>query len=341
MFTAQVPSYVIDLAQEEPNRWAEVIVHESAVASRLVAEACAEFERVPEAVRWLFAKLYSFTGGLYQKEIQTWADALAVSVGTATMLNCAYELSHLRWPKVFGCTAGVRWVEGLGMVHVRSLDWPLGSMGSATRLFRFRREARQFISLGVPGHVGVLSGMLPGAYSVTINWAPPGAFPSFEFGPAFLLRDVFETCDSYDVAVQRLTRTELSTSVFFTVCGTEKDQACVVERTQRAAVVRALTDPALVQANHHVSERFRRNNEEIRDVPVGEEEFSLEGSSSRAELLQKALAAMPFPCALQSVAKCLECGSVLNKFTCQRMVFCPSAGEILVWRNVGDQRSPA
>ena len=78
------------------------------------------------------------------------------------------------------------------------------------------------------------------------------------------------------------------------------------------------------------------NNEEIRDVPVGEKEFSLEGSSSRAELLQKALAAMPFPCALQSAAKCLECGSVLNKFTCQQMVFCPGAWKLLAWRNVGD-----
>src|SRR5258708_7349878 len=59
------------------------------------------------------------------------------SRGTVTMLNCAYELSHMRWPKLFGCTAGVRRVEGLGMIHVRNLDWPLASMGEATRLFRF------------------------------------------------------------------------------------------------------------------------------------------------------------------------------------------------------------
>jgi hypothetical protein len=38
--------------------------------------------------------------------------------------------------------------------------------------------------------------MLPHAYSVTINWAPPAAFPCFNFGPAFLLREVLETCDT-------------------------------------------------------------------------------------------------------------------------------------------------
>src|SRR5204863_9880658 len=110
----------------------------------------------------------------YSAEMQAWAEALNVSLGTITILNCAYELSHLP----FGCTAGVRWIEGMGMVHVRNLDWPLASMGNATRLFRFRRGEREFISVGIPGQVGVLSVMLPKAYSVTINWAPPASFPT-------------------------------------------------------------------------------------------------------------------------------------------------------------------
>jgi acid ceramidase len=222
MFAADVPAYVIDLENDQAKRWAEVIAREKTVAGRLVEEAGKEFERVPELLRWVFARLYQALGGLYRSEMESWADALGVSLGTVTILNCAYELSHLRWPKLFGCTAGVRWVEGLGMVHVRTLDWPLATMGAATRLFRFRRGARAFVSVGVPGHVGVLSGMLPGAYSVTINWAPPEAFPSFDFGPAFLLRDTLETCDGYDAAVETLTRTQLSTSVFFAVCGTER-----------------------------------------------------------------------------------------------------------------------
>ena len=46
-------------------------------------------------------------------------------------------------PKPFGCTTGVRWVEGLGMVHLRNLDLPLGAMAVATRLFRFRATSSQ------------------------------------------------------------------------------------------------------------------------------------------------------------------------------------------------------
>jgi hypothetical protein len=334
----EVPTYEIDLGKAESKRWAEVIACEKIAAGQVIQEAGAAIARVPELFRWVFAGLYGTFGGLYQKEIESWAQALGVSRGTATILNCAYELSHLRWPKLcwprlFGfCTTGIRWVDGLGLVHVRNLDWPLASIGAATRFFRFRRGAREFISVGVPGHVGVLSGMVPHAYSVTINWAPPAAFPSFEFGPAFLLRETLDNCDCFDKAVRYLTDTPLSTSVFYTVCGVEKHQACVIERTQQDAVVRPLAGPVLVQANHHLARRFAKNNEDLREVEEGEEVFSLEGSGQRAEILTKALAELPSACTLDDAARVLDIPTVLNSFTCQQMVFCPRLAQVKVWR---------
>jgi hypothetical protein len=332
MFTTDVRTYLIDLDRDEATRWEEVISHEKTVASRVIQEAGSQFERVPELLRWVFARLYQRSGGLYRGEITAWAEALGVSLGTATILNCAYELSHLRWPKLFGCTAGVRWVDGLGMVHVRTLDWPLASMGAATRLFRFRRGAREFVSVGVPGHVGVLSGMLPHGYSITINWAPPVAFPCFDFGPAFLVRDTLQTCDSYDTAVRTLTETRLSTSVFFTVCGTAQDQACVIERTQREVVVRPMPGSVLVQANHHVARRFARNNADILQGEGDQDLFSLAGSSKRADTLNRALVEIPASCTLETVANALNEAPVFNQDTCQQMVFCPASGEVKVWR---------
>jgi hypothetical protein len=332
MFTSDVPTYGIDLGRDEAKRWEEVIAREKTVAWRLVQEAGGQFERIPELLRWAFARLYQRAGGLYRGEIASWAEALAVSPGTVTILNCAYELSHLRWPRPFGCTAGVRWIEGVGMVQVRSLDWPLATMGAATRLFRLRRGARQFVAVGVPGQVGVLSGMVPQAYSVTINWAPPAAFPSFDFGPAFLLRDTLETCANYESAVRTLTQTPLSTSVFFTVCGTASDQACVIERTQRDAVVRPIAGPVLVQANHHVAGRFVKNNQDILEGEGDDDLFSLAGSGKRAATLSRALAELPAACTPDAAANVLNTEGVLNRDTCQQMVFCPGSGEVKVWR---------
>jgi hypothetical protein len=335
MFQADVPTYSIDLENPEARRWTEVIAREKDVAALLVQEAAKEFERAPELARWIFARLFKAFGGLYRAEMEAWAGALQVSLGTVTMLNCAYELSHLPQPKLFGCTTGVRWIDGLGLVHVRNLDWPLATMGNATRLIRFQRGKRAFVSVGVPGQVGVLSGVLPRAYSVTINWAPPASFPTFDFGPAFLLRDTLETCDSYDAAVRVLRETKLSTSVFYTICGTEKDQACVIERTHNEAAVRSLTGPALVQANHHVAGPFVKNNAKLPDLEGDEAEFSLEGSSQRAQILGEALAKMESSCALEQTVSPLDIATVLNRYTCQQMVFCPRTGAVKVWRRCG------
>jgi hypothetical protein len=334
-FSTDVPTHTIDLARAEPVRWAEVIEAERPAAGKLVAAANQALGKVPEIARWGFAKVYEWTGGLYRGEIEAWAKGLDVSVGTATMLNCLYELSHLPQPKFFGCTAGIRWIEGHGLVHVRTLDWPIPGMGDATRLFRFRQGQREFVSVGLPGQVGVLSGMVPGAYSVTINWAPPKGMPMFVFGPTFFLRDVLETCDSYDAACELIKTTELSTSAFFTVCGIERGQACVIERTRDAAAVRAIGDEPLVQANHHIAPDFAANNEAIREVPPEEEVFSIDGSTKRVNILRDGLAALPAATSLAAAAGPLDVPTVLNSQTCQKMVFCPKSGEIIVWREVG------
>jgi hypothetical protein len=328
MFTADVPEFVIDLERSEDMRWADVIAAEHTTARQLIEGAAEDIARVPRICRWAFGKLYQAFGGLYQGEMKAWADALGVSTGTATMLNCLYELSHLP----FGCTAGVRRLDGYGLVHVRTLDWPIAGMGQATRLFRFKRGSREFVSIGVPAQIGVLSGMVPNGYSVTINWAPPAGLPTFDFGPSFLLRDVLETCDSYSAAVDVLARTPLSASVFFTICGAGPEEACVIERTRRAAAIRTIDGPALVQANHHFAAEFIPNNEAIRKVPPEEEVFSIAGSTKRVNILQSGLDALSTDCTLQDAAEPLDIPTVLNSQTCQKMVFCPRTGEVKVWR---------
>ncbi|MFL5328508.1 MAG: C45 family autoproteolytic acyltransferase/hydrolase [Gemmataceae bacterium] len=333
MFAADVPTYTIDLEKPEAERWAEVIAAEKVSAARLFAEAAREFERVPEFFRHAFARLYHLGGGLYRGEIKAWAESLGASVGALTLINCAYELSHLRMPRPFGCTAGVRMVDGLGLVHVRNLDWPLAGLGDATCLFRFQRGQRSFVVVGVPGQVGVLSGMLPGAYSVTINWAPPAGNPGLRFGPTFLVRDTLETHNTYEAAVGALQKTSVAASVFFTVCGTEPGQACVIERTPRSAHVRPL-EHVLAQANHHVGEKFSANNADLDDVKEDEQEFSREGSAARADSMTCALGGLTNAGTLEQAAQILDAEPVRNKFTCQQMAFCPRTGDVRVWRRL-------
>ncbi|MCK5806215.1 MAG: hypothetical protein KAI66_25510, partial [Lentisphaeria bacterium] len=254
-------------------------------------------------------------------ELEAWAEALGYPLREVIMLNCSYEMSHVGGG-VLGCTAGVRWVPGLGMVHLRNMDWPLKNIGAATRVFEFHHGERVFYAVGISGFVGVLSGMLPGGYSVTINWAPPVDRPRFDFGPAFLLRAVFEECDTYEEAVQVLRDTPLASPVFFTVCGVKKGQACVIERTRGDAVVRKFKAPVLAQGNHHVARKFRSHN--------WDEEL-VEDSQGRVACMEEELGRRSRG-SLDELAACLDVEPVLNEESYQQMAFCPRTGEMKVWR---------
>jgi len=331
MYTPDIPTYTIDLFQDEPDRWAEVIRRDKQLVVDLIEEAKEDLPKLPDALfrgaGFLFNQFYCLSGGRYRGEMAAWASALGISPGEVALLNCTYELSHLG-ERLFGCTAGVRWIEGLGMVHVRSLDWPLSKIGPATHLLHFVDGGREFYSLGITGYVSVLSGMVPGpeGYSVSINWAPPTGSPNFTWGPSFLLRETLEECETYDEAVEVLAKTKLSTSVFFTVCGTHRGQACVIERTRKAAVIRKPRRGILVQANHHVAPDFRDNNKPGCDAET------LRDSKLRAYTLEEELRDLGGASSLEEVAACLDVSPVKNAQSFQQMVFQPKTGEVRAWR---------
>lgn len=325
MFRSNVKSYIIDLSLPEKDRWAEVIENERLVARRVAKTIMTDVPFL-KLLAWILKVLYKTTGGQYMGEIESWAQGLGCSTGVAVGLNCSYELSHL------ACTAGICWVPGRGSVHVRNLDWQLAGLGEATRIFYFQKGRRKFVTVGILGFVGVLSGMLPRKYSVTINWAPPSGRPQFDYGPAFLLRKVLEECDTYDDAVYCLKHTVLSTSVFFTVCGTKRNEACVIERTKRHAVVRKLNGPALIQANHYVTKRFQKNNELMFDAEDEEYCSSYEYSVARSITLEKYLLKAIHAPDLRGIASCLHRKPVCNEITEQQMIFCPRTNEVIAWQ---------
>lgn len=338
MYSNRIPKYTIDLNKDESQRWDKVIAADTKAVLKLaeVAEAGTGLSRTMLAgLRAVVTTGYKMSGGRYQGELKSWAAALGRSFGDVLLLNCSYELSHLAevlnpepgtgLAKAMGCTTGVRWFPGLGMVHVRNLDWGL-PLGRATRIFEYQQGKRSFVAVGVSGFVGVLSGMLPGAYSVAINSAPPDGRPRFSFGPAFLLREVLETCDTYEEAVDVLSNTPLATSVFYTVCGADKNQACVIERTRKSFAIRKLGRTPLVQANHYAGREFAKNNAMTMSTEARRD------SRERARTLKRSLEETSAT-SLKDIAKaCLDSDPVENWETEQQMVFCPTPGKMDAWR---------
>lgn len=322
-----VVEHVIDLDLPPSQRLAKIIEIERDAARELFDGVMAQFEDFPSLLIPVLAWLYRIFDGPYKRELKEWADALGLSFSKTVLVNCAYELEHFDEiiPKPFGCTTGLCPFGGNAMAHVRSLDWPIPVMAKATRLLRYQKGKHQFVSVGFPMFVGVLSGMVPGAYSVTINWAPPVGLPNFHHGPSFLLRKVLEDCLTYDSAVARLSRSRLSTSVFFTVCGKSTREGCIIERTKNKAIIRQISSDCEAQSNHHVASEFVGNNQ----APEESDDLLIRTTRERREKMLAKLGSISRASNdLSALFDLLSDEPVTNEQTIQRMVLCPARGEL-------------
>jgi len=193
----------------------------------------------------------------------------------------AYTWAHI------GCSTLCVWdEEKKENVCMRSLDWQGASaLGSATRIFHFKKNigdpAIDFITVGVVGMLGVLTGMKTN-FSVAINYAPwYRRSLNSNTDPTFKLRKLLQnsSINSFDKALKAVEKWRVSSPVFITICGKEKNQACVVEigRSDKKNI-RFADNGLLVQTNNFVPEgsfgyveaKMSKNNKQ-KNHPVDED----------------------------------------------------------------------
>lgn len=173
------------------------------------------------------------------------------------LLNMSYE-----WT----CTSAAVPDPGGGARLLRTLDWPLDGLGRNIVVAHMQGPAGAYENVTWPGFTGVATAMAPGRFAAALNQPPMRRWTSScwldwvvnrarvwrrrALPPVHLLRQVFDSCKTYDEAKARLVETPLAMPAFFTVVGTAAEQGCVIERTEDAAFVR---DAPAVAANHWVA----------------------------------------------------------------------------------------
>jgi hypothetical protein len=150
----------------------------------------------------------------------------------------------------WGCTALAREQGGAPWL-ARTLDWPFPGLGRHVEVARMRGAAGDFDNVTWPGYVGALTASAPGRFSACVNQAPmwrrtrhPWLRPydialnalqtwAIRFTPPdHLLREVFETCESYREAKHRLETTPVARPVIYTLVGCCPGERCVIERRE-------------------------------------------------------------------------------------------------------------
>jgi hypothetical protein len=170
-----------------------------------------------------------------------------VAGGGVWFVNASYE---------WGCTTRVD--AGPAPRLWRTLDWPFPGLGRHVEVALQDGGAGVYANVTWPGAVGVLTAVAPGRFAAAINQAPmfrrtrASALVAYDLAlnavetwrdngcwPApHLLRHVFDTCVTFDEAVEVLTTAPLARPTLYSIVGASPSQACLIERTRTEAVVK-------------------------------------------------------------------------------------------------------
>lgn len=146
---------------------------------------------------------------------------------------------------------------------VRVLDWLMPGLGREVVAARVAGAAGPFTTLTWPGYTGLLQGMAPQRFSAALNQAPMRApLGSFHLDwvvtrarvwrmphltPAHLLREVFETAETFAQAKRMLIERPIASPAIFSLAGVRPSETAVIERTETEARVH---EGGNVAANH-------------------------------------------------------------------------------------------
>eukprot|EP01029_Cantina_marsupialis_P024453 TRINITY_DN6293_c0_g1_i1.p1 TRINITY_DN6293_c0_g1~~TRINITY_DN6293_c0_g1_i1.p1 ORF type:complete len:294 (-),score=60.36 TRINITY_DN6293_c0_g1_i1:268-1149(-) len=129
-----------------------------------------------------------------------------------------------------------------GNNHARNLDWlvPAGVRNGTYQATFYRNNKPHFIGSMFAGYFGILTGMKPGKFSISINARHicGNSFTNIwnlikgHMQPPILIRKVLDEAESFDEAVDMLSNIPITAPVYFTVAGAESHQGCLLSRNR-------------------------------------------------------------------------------------------------------------
>jgi hypothetical protein len=242
-------------------RWQDVIATSKRGALKLCRWTLSALEHVPlsHLIRGAITASHKLSDSLHDDDLSAWAAGLGMPHRDLMAVNAAFEMALFGDAKLT-CTSVVMPSHDLGLVHGRSLAWDMPGAGEHTVVYHFVGCPLEYMAVSLPGMVGVLSGMGPGRFSVTLHRATPQGRPTLDWSPQTLVRFVLDTARDYQEALEIIKETPLRTPGIFTLAAADGSKACVIERTRKDAGVRPFKGEPLVAANHYLSPEISQFN---------------------------------------------------------------------------------
>jgi hypothetical protein len=340
-----VPRYVVDLQEPaDGSRWDSLLTDRWAVraASKLCNEAESQLaERVPAPIKAILKFLVNSTHamyGNYRDDISAWSDWAIGDTSSVAVSNLMYEIISVsrRAGRLVGysglCTSVAFQKPRWGMLHARNLDWPLEGIRKSSILIDFvGAPAGPYTAVSVPGCVGVVSGCAKGRFSLSLNQAPATQGPSrFGTSATFLLREIFESCHTYEEALHVLEHSRTIFPCFVQIVGAKRGEAAVVELM-----------PSSTNGSYEFEgEPLGLTNHFLDDEDFEDDEWEEDGEDYITDSLPRLnsvenAAERCKPKSLVAALAPVSRSPVMNENTVQSMIMHPKSGTILLQKTRG------
>ncbi|KAJ0044164.1 hypothetical protein NL108_009327, partial [Boleophthalmus pectinirostris] len=260
-FRSTVSWYTIDLDLPPHKRWTSVIkdkkkdLDDMIQAVRDLAKAFVPSGRLIELVDISLPLMLNTLPNPFRDEIKGIASDSGIPLGNITLFNIFYEVFTV-------CTSVVAEDSKGNLLHGRNLDfglfmgWDLKNKSwiMSEKLkplvvnLDFRRNNKTvFKSTNFAGYVGMLTGIRPHLFSLTMNerFSLDGGYIGIlewilgqrdGMWMSFLTRSVLENATSYENARSLLAQTKLLAPAYFILGGNQSGQGCIITRSRELSL---------------------------------------------------------------------------------------------------------
>lgn len=260
-FVGNVPWYKINLDAAPRQRWHQVIKERKVELTNLIKaikELALDFfpsGKLIDLVDKHLAPLVDTLPFPFNEELKGIADVSGLPLGEIMLFNIFYEVFTV-------CTSLVAEDEAGKLYHARNLDFGLflgwDTKNSSWKIpeylrpltvnLDFQRNNRTvFKSTNFAGYVGMLTGMKPGTFTLTMNerFSFEGGYIGIiewilgrrdEIWMSFLTRSVLENATSYAQAKDQLANTEMLAPAYFILGGNQTGEGCVITRSRSSCL---------------------------------------------------------------------------------------------------------
>ncbi|KAL7856328.1 hypothetical protein AOLI_G00199320 [Acnodon oligacanthus] len=267
-FKGAVAWYTVDLDLAPSQRWKEVITDKKSDLVNMIqaikdlANSFVPSGRLIDLVDRDLPLMVDTLPYPFGEEIKGIATASGVPLGEVVLFNIFYEVFTV-------CTSLVAEGPDGNLIHARNLDfglfmgWDLKNRSWViTEKLKplvvnvdFRRSNRTiFTSTNFAGYVGMLTGMRPHMFTLTMNerFSLNGGYIGIlewilgkrdGMWMSFLTRSVLENATSYAEAKKLLSDTKLLAPAYFILGGNQTGEACIITRSRTHNIYPLEIDP--------------------------------------------------------------------------------------------------